>query len=102
MLVVRVGPDTSTQTPSRTSKGPLTRPAREPVCAWSGVPTRSVTSASARRSRRDGDESFGELTRLAQHVEIWFYADARRFTYGTFEANVTGMLQASSPRSIGA
>jgi len=52
-----------------------------------------VMQAHDRLSRRDGDESFGELKRLAQHVEVWFYADRKQFTYGTFESNVTGMLQ---------
>ena len=52
-----------------------------------------IMQAPDRFSRRDGDEAFGELKRLARHVEIWFYADARRFAYGTFESNVNGMLQ---------
>ncbi len=50
---------------------------------------------SSRFSRRDGDEAFGELKRLAQTGEaIWFYQDGTPFEYGHFAANVTGFFRA--------
>lgn len=50
---------------------------------------------ASRFSRRDGDEAFGELKRLAQAgVEIWFYQDGGRFTFGTFGDNVVGFVRA--------
>jgi DNA invertase Pin-like site-specific DNA recombinase len=49
----------------------------------------------SRFSRRDGDEAFGELKQLAQRgIEIWFYAEGMRFTFGTLDANVIGFLKA--------
>lgn len=52
-----------------------------------------IMQAQDRFSRRDGDEAFGELKQLAKHVQVWFYADRQRFTYGTFESNITGILK---------
>ncbi len=50
---------------------------------------------ASRFSRRDGDEAFGELKRLAQAgVEIWFYQDGTRFSFGTFSDNVVGFVRA--------
>jgi len=50
---------------------------------------------ASRFSRRDGDEAFGELKRLAQAgLEIWFYQDGTRFTFGTFGDNVVGFVRA--------
>src|SRR5262245_18874802 len=50
---------------------------------------------SSRFSRRDGDEAFGEMKRIAKSgVEIWFCQDGTKFTYGTFAANVTGLMLA--------
>jgi DNA invertase Pin-like site-specific DNA recombinase len=44
---------------------------------------------ASRFSRRDGDEAFGELKRLAQAgVAIYFYQDGTQFTYGAFADNV--------------
>lgn len=46
-------------------------------------------------SRRDGDEAFGELKRIAQTgVEVSFYQDGTRFEYGNFAANITGFVKA--------
>jgi len=50
---------------------------------------------ASRFSRRDGDEAFAELKRIAQAgVEIWFYQDAARFSFGTFSDNVVGFVRA--------
>src|SRR6185503_3473047 len=50
---------------------------------------------ASRFSRRDGDEAFGELKQIAQMgIEIWFYQDATRFTFGTFSDNVVGFVRA--------
>ena len=50
---------------------------------------------ASRFSRRDGDEAFGELKRLAQQgVEVWFYQDEHAFTFGTFGENVVGFVRA--------
>src|SRR5262245_13776227 len=49
----------------------------------------------SRFSRRDGEEAFAELKRIAQvGVEIWFYAEGKRFTFGTFGDNVVGFVRA--------
>jgi site-specific DNA recombinase len=54
-----------------------------------------IVRDASRLSRRDGDEAFGELKRIAQAgVEIWFYVDGTRFTYGTFGDNVVGFVRA--------
>jgi DNA invertase Pin-like site-specific DNA recombinase len=54
-----------------------------------------VMRDASRFSRRDGDEAFGELKRLAQAgVEIWFYQDGTRFSFGTFSDNVVGFVRA--------
>ena len=61
-----------------------------------GPPFRVLIMRDASRfSRRDGDEAFGELKRIAQAgVAIWFYQDGTRFEFGTFAANVIGFVQA--------
>jgi site-specific DNA recombinase len=54
-----------------------------------------VMRDASRFSRRDGDEAFGELKRIAQSgVQIWFYQDGTRFEYGTMGANVLGFVRA--------
>jgi site-specific DNA recombinase len=54
-----------------------------------------VMRDASRFSRRDGDEAFGELKRIAQAgVAIWFYQDGTRFEYGNFAANITGIVRA--------
>src|SRR5262245_15285544 len=54
-----------------------------------------VMRDASRFSRRDGDEAFGELKRIVQAgVEIWFYQDAARFSFGTFGENVVGFVRA--------
>ena len=54
-----------------------------------------VMRDASRFSRRDGDEAFGELKRIAQAgVEIWFYQDGTRFSFGTFGDNVVGFVRA--------
>jgi DNA invertase Pin-like site-specific DNA recombinase len=46
-------------------------------------------------SRRDGEEAFAELKRIAQAgIEIWFYEDGSRFTFGSFGANVVRFVRA--------
>ncbi len=53
-----------------------------------------ITQAPDRLSRRDGDESFAELKAIARAgVEIWFYADGSRFTFGDFASNTLGFLR---------
>jgi site-specific DNA recombinase len=50
---------------------------------------------SSRFSRRDGDEAFAELKRLAQGgIDVWFYQDAQRFMFGDFASNITGIVRA--------
>jgi DNA invertase Pin-like site-specific DNA recombinase len=50
---------------------------------------------ASRFSRRDGDEAFGELKRIAQAgVTIWFYQDGTPFEFGNFAANITGIVRA--------
>lgn len=45
-------------------------------------------------SRRDGDEAFGELKRIAQAgVQVVFYPDGSKFAHGTMATNVVGFLQ---------
>jgi site-specific DNA recombinase len=52
-----------------------------------------VMQAQDRWSRRDGAEAWVELKALAQRdVEIWFYADARKFEFGTLTTNVPSLL----------
>jgi len=50
---------------------------------------------ASRFSRRDGDEAFGELKRLAQlGVEVWFYQDGTQFKFGSFADNISGFVRA--------
>ena len=52
-----------------------------------------VMQAPDRLSR--GDDGFAELTRIAKTgVEIWFYADQRRFDHKTMVGRVDGFLRA--------
>ena len=62
----------------------------------SGPPFQAlIMRDTSRFSRRDGDEVFGELKAIAKAgVEVWFYQDGQRFTFGTLAANVTGFLSA--------
>jgi DNA invertase Pin-like site-specific DNA recombinase len=54
-----------------------------------------IVRDASRFSRRDGDEAFGELKRIAQAgVEIWFYQDGTKFAYGTLGDNVVGFVRA--------
>lgn len=54
-----------------------------------------IVRDASRFSRRDGDEAFGELKRIAQAgIAIWFYEDGSRFTYGQFADNITGFVRA--------
>ena len=61
-----------------------------------GAPFQALIVRDASRfSRRDGDEAFGELKRLAQTgIAIWFYQDATQFTFGSFSDNVVGFVRA--------
>ena len=61
-----------------------------------GAPFGAVIMRDASRfSRRDGDEAFGELKALARAgVEVWFYQDGTRFTFGTMADNVVGFVRA--------
>ncbi len=65
-------------------------------CINSGPPFQVlVMRDSSRFSRRDSDEAFGELKRIARAgVEIWFYQEGTPFEYGNFAANITGLVQA--------
>jgi site-specific DNA recombinase len=50
---------------------------------------------ASRFSRRDGDEAFGELKRIAQAgVAVWFYQDGTAFEYGSFASNISGFVRA--------
>ena len=62
----------------------------------SGPPFQAlIMRDTSRFSRRDGDEAFCELKAIAKAgVEVWFYQDGQRFTFGTLAANVTGFLSA--------
>ena len=54
-----------------------------------------VVRDASRFSRRDGDEAFGELKRIARAgVAVWFYQDGTPFTFGTFSDNVVGFVRA--------
>jgi site-specific DNA recombinase len=54
-----------------------------------------IVQAADRLSRRDGDEAFSELKRIAKAgVQVWFYSDGTRFDYGTFATNTLGFLRA--------
>jgi DNA invertase Pin-like site-specific DNA recombinase len=51
----------------------------------------------SRFSRRDGDEAFGELKKIARAgVEVWFYRDRSQFAYGTFGDNILGFVKAEA------
>lgn len=52
-----------------------------------------VMQAQDRFSRRGGAEALIELQALSSRVEVWCYADRKRFEHGTFEANTLGFLQ---------
>jgi site-specific DNA recombinase len=61
--------------------------------ATSGAFDVVVMQAQDRFSRQSGHKAFTDLEHLAKHVQVWFYSDAKRFTFGTFESNVTGLLK---------
>ena len=51
-----------------------------------------VVRDASRFSRRDGDEAFGELKRIAQAgIAVWLYQDGTAFEWGNFTANITGI-----------
>jgi hypothetical protein len=53
-----------------------------------------VAQHEDRLSRRDGDESFGELKTIARAgVQVWFYDARTRLEYGTFATNAVGFLK---------
>lgn len=53
-----------------------------------------VMRDASRFSRRDGDEAFGELKRIAlAGVQVVFYSDGSKFAHGTMATNVVGFLQ---------
>ena len=90
-------PTSTPMTPSAARKHESSSTASD--CSMLGAaPRRSkslIMRDASRFSRRDGDEAFGELKRLAQAgVEIWFYQDGTRFTFGTFGDNVVGFVRA--------
>ena len=63
-----------------------------------GPPFQALIMRDASRfSRRDGDEAFGELKAIAKAgVDIWFYQDQQRFTFGTFGDNIVGFVRAEA------
>ena len=69
-----------------------------------GPPFQALIMRDASRfSRRDGDEAFGELKAIAKAgVDIWFYQDQQRFTFGTFGDNIVGFVRAEDERRISA
>ncbi len=52
-----------------------------------------IMQAQDRFSRVAGAEALVELKRLARHIEVWFYADRKKFQHGTFESETLGFLQ---------
>jgi site-specific DNA recombinase len=53
-----------------------------------------ICQAADRFSRRDGDESFGELKTIAKAgVQVWFYSDGARFQFGDFASNTLSFLK---------
>src|SRR5262247_3360195 len=53
-----------------------------------------VIRDESRFSRRDGDESFGELKRIAKAgVQVWFYQDGQPFKFGDLHSNVIGLFK---------
>jgi site-specific DNA recombinase len=53
-----------------------------------------IVREQSRFSRRDGDEAFAELKKIARAgVEVWFYRDRTRFSYGTFGDNILGFVK---------
>jgi DNA invertase Pin-like site-specific DNA recombinase len=59
-----------------------------------------ICQAADRFSRRDGDESFGELKAISKAgVEVWFYSDGSHFQFGDFASNTLSFLKVSSPPS---
>src|SRR5437899_2525282 len=56
-----------------------------------------VTRDSSRFSRRDGDEAFAEMKKIARAgVELWFYQDAAKFEHGDFGRNLVGFAKAEA------
>ena len=53
-----------------------------------------IMQSNDRLSRRDGDESFGELKQISRAgVQPYFYSDGTRFQYGDFASNTLGFLK---------
>jgi site-specific DNA recombinase len=51
----------------------------------------------SRFSRRDGDESFGELKQIVRAgVQVWFYQTGQPFAFGDFSSNIIGMVKAET------
>jgi site-specific DNA recombinase len=56
-----------------------------------------IVREQSRFSRRDGDEAFSELKKIARAgVEVWFYRDRTQFAYGTFGDNILGFVKAEA------
>jgi len=56
-----------------------------------------IVREESRFSRRDGDVAFAELKQIARAgVEVWFYQERKRFTYGTFGENIVGFVKAEA------
>lgn len=54
-----------------------------------------IVRDSSRLSRRDGEEAFAELKRIAKAgVQVWFYQDGTQFSYGSFGENIVGFVRA--------
>jgi hypothetical protein len=56
-----------------------------------------IIREESRFSRRDGVEAFGELRDIVLgRVQVWFYKDRTRFSFGTFGDNVAGFVKAEA------
>jgi site-specific DNA recombinase len=56
-----------------------------------------IVREQSRFWRRDGDETFGELKAIARAgVDVWFYRDRSRFSFGTFGDNILGFVKAEA------
>jgi DNA invertase Pin-like site-specific DNA recombinase len=56
-----------------------------------------IVREESRFSRRGGDVAFAELKQIARAgVEVWFYQERKRFTFGTFGENIVGFVKAEA------
>ena len=56
-----------------------------------------IVREQSRFSRRDGDEAIGELKQIVRAgVQVWFYKDRQRFSFGSFGENVVGYVKAEA------